>query len=365
MLIKVLHAADFHLDSPFDSLSDEKARERRREQRELFLSLGEICNREGVGAVLLSGDLIDSDRSSLETCEILLEVFRSIKAEVFIAPGNHDFASPRSPYLTLRFPKNVHIFTSPEIRKLEFPERGFTVWGAGFTGDTSPPLLTGFRAEGEGVKILVMHGDVNQPKSPYNPISEAEIAESGLDYLALGHVHGFSGVKKAGRTYYAYPGCPEGRGFDETGEKGVLIGSVGSESCDMKFLPLGGRKYEVLNVDLSEADDPVKAILPLLPRDSYRDIYRIVLQGEYDGELDLGSLTEKLSDRFYALTIKDRTRIRRDIWEKAGEDTLRGIFLRKMRKKYNEAETEEERERIVLAVRYGLSALDNGEEYRI
>jgi hypothetical protein len=36
-----------------------------------------------------------------------------------------------------------------------------------------------------------------------------------------------------------------------------------------------------------------------------------------------------------------------------------------MRKKYNEAETEEERERIVLAVRYGLSALDNGEEYRI
>ena len=363
MLIKILPAADFHLDSPFDSLSGEKARERRREQRELFLSISEICEREGVEAVLLPGDLLDSERTSFETCEILLEVFKSIKAEVFIAPGNHDYVSPGSPYLTLKFPKNVHIFTSPEITKLEFPEKGFTVWGAGFAGDSSPPLMTGFRAGGEGVKIMVMHGDVKQPRSTYNPISEAEIAASGLDYLALGHVHSFSGIRKAGGTFYAYPGCPEGRGFDETGEKGVLIGTVGQGFCDLKFLPLGGRKYEILNVDLSEAGDALSAILPHLPRDSGRDIYKIVLTGEFEGSLDLESLAEKLSDRFYALTIKDRTRIRRDIWEKAGEDTLRGIFLRKMRKKYEEAKTEEERERIVLAVRFGLSALDNGEEY--
>jgi len=365
MLIKILHAADFHLDSPFDSLSDEKARERRREQRELFLSLGEICEREGVEAVLLSGDLIDSDRTSLETCEMLLEVFASIKAEVFISPGNHDFASPRSPYLTLKFPKNVHIFASPEITQLKFPDRGFTVWGAGFTGNSSPPLMSGFRAEGEGVRLMVMHGDLNQPRSIYNPVSELDIALSGLDYLALGHIHTFSGVKKAGDTYYAYPGCPEGRGFDETGEKGVIIGSVGRGSCEMKFMPLGGRKYEILNVDVSEAGDIASAILSKLPRGSERDIYRIILQGEYEGRLDINALAETLSDRFYALTIKDRTRIRRDIWEKAGEDTLRGLFLRKLRKKYEEAETEEERERIVLAVRFGLSALDNGEEYRV
>jgi len=364
MLIKILHAADFHLDSPFDSLSDEKARERRREQREMFLSLGGICERERVEAVLLPGDLLDSDRSGFETSELLLEVFGNIRAEVFIAPGNHDFVSPRSPYSVLKFPENVHIFTSPEIKKLEFPDRGFTVWGAGFINSTSPPLLTGLRAEGEGVRLMALHGDVNMPKSPYNPVTEAEIAASNLDYLALGHVHSFSGVKKVGGTYYAYPGCPEGRGFDETGEKGILIGAVGSGVCDMKFMPLGGRKYEILTVDLSEADDAASAIISAVPRECGRDIYKIILQGEFDGELDLKRVSEAISDRFYAATIRDNTRIKRDIWAKADEDTLRGLFLRSLRGKFDAAGTDEERERIVLAVRYGLSALENGEEYR-
>lgn len=364
MLIKILHAADFHLDSPFDSLTDEKARERRGEQRELFLSLAEISLNEGVEAVLLPGDLLDSDRSGFETSELLLEVFGSIRAEVFIAPGNHDFISPRSPYSSLKFPGNVHIFSSPDIKSFSFPDKGFTVWGAGFTNSGSPPLLTGFCAGGEGVRLMALHGDVNMPKSPYNPITESEIAASKLDYLALGHVHTFSGVKKAGGTYYAYPGCPEGRGFDETGEKGVLLGTVGHGFCDMSFRPLGGRRYELLTVDLSQAGDAAAAILSSLPRESGRDIYKIILQGEFDGELDLKRLAEALSDKFYAVAIRDNTRIKRDIWAKADEDTLKGLFLRSLRRKFDAAGTDVERERIVLAVRYGLSALENGEEYR-
>ena len=33
MAVKILHAADLHMDSPFDALTEEKAVERRREQR--------------------------------------------------------------------------------------------------------------------------------------------------------------------------------------------------------------------------------------------------------------------------------------------------------------------------------------------
>ncbi len=363
-MVKILHAADFHLDSPFDSLSDEKARERRREQRDLFQTVAELCKKERVQAVLLPGDLLDSERSCFETSELLTDVFGKLEAEVFIAPGNHDFISPLSPYSVLKFTDNVHIFKTGEILSFSFPDMGFTVWGAGFTASTSPPLLSGFRADGCGVNLMALHGDLNIPKSPYNPITEADIANSGLDYLALGHVHSFSGIQKAGNTFYAYSGCPEGRGFDETGEKGVLIGTVGKGSCDMRFVPIGGRKYEILSVDLSEAADAAEAILAALPRDSGRDIYKIILQGEYDGDLDLNLLSEAVAGRLYAVRFKDNTRIRRDIWEKSGEDTLKGLFLRILRGKYDAAGTDEERERIVLAVRYGLSALENGEEYR-
>ena len=364
-MIKILHAADFHLDSPFDSLSDEKARERRREQRDLFLSVAELCEKEQVQAVLLPGDLLDSERSGFETSELLTDVFGKLKAEIFIAPGNHDFVSHLSPYSTIKFTDNVHIFKSSEIESISFPEKGFTVWGAGFTNNTSPPILSGFKADkSTGINLMVLHGDINMPKSPYNPITEAEVADSNIDYMALGHVHNFSGIRKAGKTYYAYSGCPEGRGFDETGEKGVLLGMVGKDFCDMRFTPLGGRRYEILSVDLSEANDAAEALLASLPRDSGRDIYKIILQGEFDGNLDLNLLRGALADRLYAVTIKDKTRIKRDIWEKAEEDTLKGLFLRSLRRKYDTAGTDEERERIVLAVRYGLSAIENGEEYR-
>ncbi len=365
MPIKIMHAADFHLDSPFDSLSDEKARERRREQRELFMSAAELCEREGVQAVLLPGDLLDSERSGFETSELLLEVLGRLRAEVFIAPGNHDFISPLSPYSALKFSENVHIFNTSEITKFSFPEKGFAVWGAGFASSTSPALLAGFKPRREeGVNLMVLHGDLNMPKSPYNPITEAEIASSEMDYIALGHVHSFSGIRRAGSTFYAYSGCPEGRGFDETGEKGVIVGTVGEGECELRFVSLGGRRYETLCLDLTEKKDAVSALLEILPRDSGRDIYKIILQGEFDGDLDLERLREAVSERFYAVSFRDSTRIKRDIWAQAGDDTLKGIFLRLLRQKYEAARTDEERGKIVLAVRYGLAALENGEEYR-
>ena len=40
--MKILHAADLHLDSPFGGLPPERARERRRESRELADRLAEL-----------------------------------------------------------------------------------------------------------------------------------------------------------------------------------------------------------------------------------------------------------------------------------------------------------------------------------
>ena len=64
------------------------------------------------------------------------------------------------------------------------------------------------------------------------------------------------------------------------------------------------------------------------------------------------------STRCFALQITDETTVARDIWERAGEESLRGLFLREMRRRYEDADGEAERERIVLAVRFGLAAMD-------
>ena len=71
-MIRLLHAADLHLDSPFDALGEEKAALRRREQRGLLRSLAAIRAEQGAQLVLLSGDLFDSDSSWAETEELLI-----------------------------------------------------------------------------------------------------------------------------------------------------------------------------------------------------------------------------------------------------------------------------------------------------
>ena len=361
--IKILHAADLHLDSPFQALSAAKASIRRGEQRELLARLAELALIERVDLVLLSGDLLDSATPYTETAQELVRHLGSISAPVFIAPGNHDFYSPHSPYARVNFPGNVHIFTRNQIESVSLPALGVNVYGAAFTDSESIGLLCGFHAEREeGFKnLLCMHAELCLGDSKYNPITEKEIADSGMDYVALGHVHKASGLKKAGEVYYSWPGCPEGRGFDECGQKYVNIVELGEGECKLRQVSIASRKYEILKLDVS-GSDPVSAIHDALPDDSVSDIYRIILCGETETAPDLRRLQASFSELFFQLQIRDETRIRRSLWEKSGEDTLKGLFLSKLKAMYDSSSDDKQRIKIEQAARWGLAALDNMEE---
>lgn len=95
-----------------------------------------------------------------------------------------------------------------------------------------------------------------------------------------------------------------------------------------------------------------------LPEDTARHLYRVILTGETgEGGADVRGLQEALADRFYALEIRDRTHMKEDIWARAEEDSLRGLFLRELRQR--QAQSEAEREIIDQAARFGLAALDH------
>ena len=52
--MRILHAADLHLDSAFAALSADRARQRRRESREILNAISELAQHERVDLVLLS-----------------------------------------------------------------------------------------------------------------------------------------------------------------------------------------------------------------------------------------------------------------------------------------------------------------------
>ena len=360
-MFKFIHAADFHLDSAFGALTEKQAVSRRREARETAFRLANYVNSHGINLVFLAGDLFDSNSPFRETGEQLAQALGQMEARVFISPGNHDWYGPGSPWQTVAWPENVHIFRENRITSVELPEWNLAVHGAAFTGqEQATGFLQQFAVPADGrMHMAVLHGEIDPAERRYAPLGKDEIAASGLDYLALGHIHKRMEPQRYGRTLCAWPGCLEGRGFDELGEKGFYEGTVENGTVSLKFVPFARRRYEILQVSVT-GQNVRNAVEQALPADTAQHLYRILLTGESEETgVDISALKECLADRFYALDIRDHTRIAEDIWAGCDEDSLRGLFLRNLRAEWNAAETEEEKDRVTRAVRFGLAALDH------
>ncbi len=372
-MLKVLHCADIHLDSPFKSTNAGRSEIRRRELRSSFSSMMLYVKTNNIDIVLISGDLFDSEFVTKDTARFVAEEFSSCApAKIIIAPGNHDPYTENSIYKTTEFSDNVYIFKDEYLGKLSFPELGTEVYGYAFTKNTmgTSPIIGKTPSATDMINLLCAHADVGQPLSPYCPTSESDIAASGFDYCAFGHVHGTEGVKKAGMTSYAYSGCLEGRDFGELGHKGAIYleitkehGIVSIKSSGLRF---SKRRYEIEELDLSGSSDDSELIPKIKGAisDKYGSdtLLRLILKGSVSPSLrlDIKGLTESLSGDLFYLEITDRTlplyasdALERDM-------SIRGAFFREMRP-YLENGTPEERAAAARALRVGLAAL-SGEE---
>ena len=145
--------------------------------------------------------------------------------------------------------------------------------------------------------------------SPYCPVTAAQVRQSALDYLALGHIHK-AGAFRAGATLCAWPGCPMGRGWDETGEKGVCIVTIG-DTAEIRPVELDTVRFRELEVDID--GDAVAGLEAALP-----------------GNVDTAELKKRFS-AFPNLELRDCSEAPVDLWAEVGEDTLRGVYFRLLR----------------------------------
>lgn len=363
-MIRVLHAADLHLDSPFQALGREKALQRRGEQRKLLTRIADAAREHRADIAVFAGDLFDAEDIFSDTGRMIGQVFTAMEIPVFIAPGNHDWYGPRSAWTRLELGGNVHLFTGEAVECVELADLGVRVWGTAFTGRYRTPPLRDFEAEKDGdiVDILVAHGEVGDPSSRYGAITEEQLRRCGMDYVALGHIHSFSGLRRAGETFYAWPGCPEGRGFDETGEKGVILAELSPGECRLEFLPVAARRYEIRAVDVTDAPDIAAAAEAALPPENAEDIVRLILTGQTDAAPEPAVLRGRLEGRCFALDLRDETTPRRDIWAERGTDSLKGLFLAYLWDRLQATPGEAGRKKIRQAAKYGLAAMENADE---
>lgn len=340
--IRILHCADLHIGAECSFLGT-KARTRKAEVKKTFHRILSLCKEEKIQLLLIAGDLFDDVKVASETLGEVRDAFHALpECTVVIAAGNHDAATPDSPYLAENFwPENVILFTSqPECRVL--PKLGVRLVGAGFTGTYCyQSMLRKFPVPDDGlINIGVMHGDIvsDNARSDYNAVTQRMIQMSGLDYLALGHIHKRTEVLKAGNTYYAYPGCPEGQGFDETGDRGVYIGTVEKGYCNLQYRSLCKRRVTELVVDVTDVER--RSALAVYLRNCMREengedysehIYRLILTGEPQNDMcrNVEDVLAELEDVWY-LKIKNKTRPRVNPEELVQENSLRGIYVKRM-----------------------------------
>ena len=351
-MIKILHSADWHLESPLGFKDPVKAKKLKEELSKIPGRIAALCKEQNCDLVLLSGDLLDG-AASAATVAALKQSFSDMQVPVFITPGNHDFVCANSPWANEIFPDNVHIFRNSALESVALPQLDCRIYGAGFSSMDCDSLLQGFTAkQEEKYAIGILHGDPTQANSPYCPITTKQVEDSRLDYLALGHIHKGDSFRK-GKTLCAWPGCPMGRGYDEEGEKGVLIVTL-DEDVSTRFIPLDTPRF--YDMDLPVDGDPKAALAATLPPIGNENFYRITFTGASE-PFDLDALYDP---RFPNLLLRDKTTPPVDIWSSADTDTFEGMYFNRL-KAMMEGADEDTQRRIRLAARISREILDGQE----
>jgi len=363
-MAKFLHFADIHLDTRFQYLDAEKNALRKEELRSVVSRIVRLAVDENVDVVFIAGDLFEGLNSTAESIEMISREMENAKhIRFFLCSGNHDPYTPSSQYALMKLPPNAHLFKSVKFERVVLEDLKMVVYGAGFEAPTcAASLMTEFSLNTDDpadfARVCVIHGDLNQ-NSPYNYISQSDIEKSGLDYLALGHVHAMS-INKRGNTTYAYPGVPEGKGFDECGEKGVLIGEVSRGNVKLRFETTDYRRFFVKQFDVTGCTD-IDGVIKLIKTAVFDNpkvyFYKIVLKGEVDFEIDSQQILSEISDDFFFVKLNDETTALIEESE-LSDESLKGIFLTKIDGILSDCLDEKQKQLVTLAKNYGISALE-------
>lgn len=355
--MRILHTADWHLDAPMAGYDEKTVESLHRHLRTVPQKIAKLCKSESCDLWIIAGDLFDGAYTK-ETMVAVRSALESVDVPVIITPGNHDYMGQNSPYVQEQWPSHVHIFTENQISSIDLPALNCTVYGAGYTSMDCPALLKGFHADAAARwQIGVLHGEVGSASSNYCPISRHQLQESGLHYLALGHIHK-AGSLRSGDTVCAWPGCPMGKGFDELGAKGVIIADLG-EDVKVSFLPLDTPRF--YDEEVEAGVDALAGLSSVLPAMESSDFYRVTLTG-YSTPVDLAALRESFA-HIPNLWLRDETVPEVDIWSSMGEDTLEGVYFSLLRQAAD-SESEVLARRALLAAKLSRKILD-GQEVKL
>lgn len=237
-----VHAADLHLDTPFQGLgrvSDALAERMRDASLKAFDRLIELTRARGAAFLLLSGDIYDGAERGLRAQLRFRDGLARLSAHgipTFVIHGNHDPLDGWSAIRSGDWPEHVTIFGSADVGIVPLDRDGVrlaTIYGISYpTREVRDNLALRYRREdAPGLHVAMLHGSVDGigagDHGAYSPCTLQDLRNSRMDYWALGHIHRRT-VLHEGEPWVVYPGNLQGRSLkpSEQGPKGAMVVEV-------------------------------------------------------------------------------------------------------------------------------------------
>jgi len=260
--VRIVHAADIHLDSRLHGLGrlgrPDVVADLRLATRRAFDNLVAYCVQTGPDALVIAGDLYDGDWTDYTTGVHFTDRMRDLHdagVPVVLVRGNHDAQSVIS--RSLQLPDNVHQLTTDAPESVTVG--GLVVHGQGFNKPAVlANLAVAYPAPVRGlVNVGLLHTSVQgyDGHDNYAPCSLADLQGRGYEYFALGHVHRRETLSAGARTV-AFSGNLQGRHPRETGPKGALeVTLTPGGAAQVEFVPFDVARWDLIEVDVASAYD--------------------------------------------------------------------------------------------------------------
>ena len=327
--MKILHCADLHMDSPMEThMTREQAAKRNAEILMSFQRMTEYAENENVRVVLIAGDLFDGERVTRRTVEGVLDaVRRTPQIDYLYVSGNHD--DQTNAFVDQEIPENFKRFTD-KWNTIKY--RDVAVSGIEITKNNASTLYEQLPAQKSRVNIVMLHGQISSA-CEVDQVNLNLLKGKNINYLALGHIHTYSCEQLDCDGIYCYPGCLEGRGFDECGEKGFVVLDTDGRKIMPSFIPFSSRILHRVTVDITGAATN-SAVHQAMKRASQnidkKDMVEFILTGAADPSARIAKkyLYNLMEDDFFFVKIKDETKLILDPKDYENDISLKGEFIR-------------------------------------
>lgn len=330
--MKFIHCSDVHLGAPHTSISADKALIRK---RELFATFEKLCDyavENQVVAVIISGDLFDVKKITKKLKDSVFGCISNAKNVDFLyLPGNHDsqiFSSSDN------LPDNLKVFSANAWSSFRY--NNINIQGAFFDRANSQTIYSSLQCSKNDFNIVVLHGQIANYKNDEDTeiISLPLLKDKNINYLALGHYHSFASGSLGANGVFAYSGTLEGRGFDETGDKGFVLIDTDLQDNFYQFVPFAYRKlYEVnytIDFSISWYENKKNIITYLKEQFPTTSLIKLVLQGSkpINYIIDKADLESTISTIYFYAKVEDKCSLQIETSAYLDDKSIKGEFFR-------------------------------------